>query len=172
MIITISGRPGSGKSTVCKLVAKELHLKHYSTGEFMRSIAKNKGISLLELLKLAEKDNSIDEELDERQRSLALNEDNFIIDARIGFFFIPWSFKIYLDVSLDEAARRVSKRENISFNKAKEESSQRLKSEHKRYLDLYDVNYEDKKHFDLVINTDDKTPKEICNIIVNAAKSL
>ena len=64
MIITISGKAGSGKSTIAKELAKKLKLKHYSIGDLMRQIAKEKNISLIELSKLAEKDNSIDKELD------------------------------------------------------------------------------------------------------------
>ena len=46
MIITISGIAGSGKSTVAKLLAKKLNCKHYSVGDFMRQIAKEKNIPL------------------------------------------------------------------------------------------------------------------------------
>lgn len=172
MIVTISGRPGSGKSTVSKLVAKRLGFKHFSTGDFMRQMAKDRGLSLLELSKIAEGDDSIDFELDERQRKLAFNEDNFVIDARLGFYFIPFSFKVYLDVSLDEAARRISGRESLSFEDALSKSKIRMESEHKRYLEKYEVNYEDKKHFDLVISTDDKSVDEIVSLVVDAAKSL
>ncbi len=172
MIITISGRPGSGKSTVSKLVAKKMNLKHYSTGDFMRLMASNRKLSLLELSKLAETDSSIDEELDERQRSLALNEDDFVIDARLAFYFIPFSFKVFLQVSEEVAANRISGRETLTKQEALEKTRERLNSEHKRYLDLYNVNYEDKKHFNLVINTDDKLPDEIAQIIQDSAKSL
>ena len=51
MIITISGTPGSGKSTVAKMIATKLGFKHYSTGDFMRQMAKERGISLEELSK-------------------------------------------------------------------------------------------------------------------------
>ncbi len=61
MIITISGKAGSGKSTIAKQLAKKLGLKHYSTGDFMRQMAKDKGVSLLELSRIAEKDKSIDQ---------------------------------------------------------------------------------------------------------------
>lgn len=172
MIITISGRPGSGKSTVSKLVAKNLSLKHYSTGDFMRQMAKDKGMTLLELSKQAEKDKRIDEELDERQRSLALNENYFVIDARLGFYFIPFSFKVFLFVSKEEAAKRIAKRENLSYEDALKQSTTRINSEHKRYKELYGVDYEKEKYFDLIINTDDKTPSEICDLIVNTTKSL
>ena len=100
MIITISGALGSGKSTVAKILVQKFNLKHYSTGDFMREIAVKRGITLLELSKLAETDKSIDEELDERQIKLGEEEDNFIIDARLGWHFIPNSIKIFLDVTL------------------------------------------------------------------------
>ena len=66
MIITISGKAGSGKSTVAKEIARKLELKHYSIGDLMRQMAKEKNISLSELGELAEKDDSIDKELDKK----------------------------------------------------------------------------------------------------------
>ena len=88
MIITISGIAGSGKSTVAKLLAKKLNYKHYSIGDFMREIAKQRKTTLLELSKEAEKDSSIDKELDQKQIELGKTQDNFVIDSRLGFHFI------------------------------------------------------------------------------------
>ncbi|PIN81309.1 cytidylate kinase, partial [Candidatus Woesearchaeota archaeon CG10_big_fil_rev_8_21_14_0_10_32_9] len=65
MKITISGNLGSGKSTVAKMLAKDLGYSHYSTGDFMRKMAEERGITLLELGKIAENDSSIDYELDD-----------------------------------------------------------------------------------------------------------
>ena len=90
MIITISGIAGSGKSTVAKLLAKKLNYKHYSIGDFMRQIAKERKLTLLELSKQAEKDNSIDKELDKKQIELGKTKDNFVIDSRLGFHFCPF----------------------------------------------------------------------------------
>ncbi len=107
MIITISGTPGSGKSTVGKIIAERLKLNHYSTGDLMRTIAKDKGVSLEQLGKIADGDNGeIDRQLDDRQVSLDKNEDNFVIDGRLSFHFIPNSFKIFIDATIEERARR------------------------------------------------------------------
>ena len=62
MIITISGALGSGKSTVAKILVRKFNLKHYSTGDFMREIAAKRGVTLLELSKLAETDKLWDTE--------------------------------------------------------------------------------------------------------------
>ncbi len=109
MIITISGIAGSGKSTVAKLLAKKLNYKHYSIGDFMRELAKERGTTLLELSKEAEKDKSIDKELDKKQTELGKTKDNFVIDSRLGFHFIRNSKKIFLEVQLNEAAKRILK---------------------------------------------------------------
>ena len=55
MIITISGKPGSGKSTIAKILAEKLKLKHYSAGDFRREKAKKLCLSLEEFNKLGEK---------------------------------------------------------------------------------------------------------------------
>mgnify|MGYP006414619685 FL=1 len=147
MIITISGALGSGKSTVAKILVEKFNLKHYSTGDFMREIAAKRGITLLELSKLAETDRSIDKELDNYQIQLGKDEDNFIIDARLGWHFIPDSIKIFLDVNDEEAAKRIFKegrtdeKYNTDLNATLENIKNRRESEIKRYQDYYNQIY-------------------------------
>ena len=171
MIITISGTPGSGKSTVAKSIAKKLKLKHYSTGDYYREMAEKRGLSVLALAKLAEKDRSIDKELDEWQAQLGKKEDNFIIDARLGFHFIPHSIKIYLDA--DEAVRakrifndKVRKEKNITLDETLKNMRMREKSEKQRYIDYYKINPSDKKHYDLVLDTTKLTKPEVMDKII------
>ncbi len=109
MIITISGMIGSGKSTVADELARIFKYKRYSSGDFMRQLAQKKNMSLIELSRIAEKDPEIDREIDKRQIELGQKEDNFVIDGRLAWHFIPKSVKIYLDVSNEEAAKRIYK---------------------------------------------------------------
>jgi len=170
MIITLAGRLGSGKSTVGNKIAEIYHLKKYSTGDFMREMAKERGVSLLELSKMAETDKSIDKELDDRQVKFGQVQDNFIIDARLGWYFIPQSIKIFLDVSYEEAARRiytdkVSDRSAESGNDSIEQTLHNIKtretSERKRYKEYYGLDYMDLKNYDLVVDTTGITLEEV-----------
>ena len=177
MIITISGKPGSGKSTVAELIAKRLSLKHYSIGNFMREIAKEKGISLLELGKIAEKERWVDDELDKRQIELGGREDGFVIDSRLGFHFIPKSVKIFLDVNLDESAKRIfnekrkDEKDNLSLEKTKENVKKRMKSEMVRYKKYYGLNYYDKKHYDFVVDTSEVSIDKVVGTVVGWLKT-
>ena len=175
MIITISGIAGSGKSTAAKLLAKKLNYKHYSVGDFMREIAKEKSITLLELSRQAEKDNSIDKELDKKQIELGKKEDNFVIDSRLGFHFIPKSFKVFLEVDLNEAAKRIlkDKREHEQYKDIQESIEKiktRINSEDKRYKEYYDADYHDKDNYDIVINTTKTQPEEVAEKILKSIK--
>ena len=172
MIITISGALGSGKSTVAKILVRKFNLKHYSTGDFMREISAKRGVTLLELSKLAETDKSIDKELDERQIKLGKEEDDFIIDARLGWHFIPNSVKIFLDVSDEEAARRIFKEDrkdekyNTDLNSTLENIKNRRASEIKRYQDYYNLNYYDHNNYDLVVDTTGIPAEEVAEKII------
>ncbi|MBN2567612.1 nucleoside monophosphate kinase [Candidatus Woesearchaeota archaeon] len=176
MIITIAGKAGSGKSTVGKRLAEMLHLKHYSTGDFMRELAKERGMSLLKLSEVAEKERWVDEALDARQIRLGKEEDGFIIDARIGWHFIPHSIKIFLDVSPEVGARRVTT-DRISDRSAEPENTdigttmrlqeRRERSERLRYERYYGIkDFQDPSHFDLIINTDDDTIEDTADRVM------
>src|SRR3989338_808503 len=98
MRITISGKAGSGKSTVAKLLSEKLGLKHYSIGDLMRVMAVERGLTLVGLNKLAETDKSIDFELDNKLKELGKAKDNFVVDGRLTAFFIPDAeIKVFLD---------------------------------------------------------------------------
>mgnify|MGYP003993939071 FL=1 len=172
MIITISGALGSGKSTVAKILVQKFNLKHYSTGDFMREIAAKREVTLLELSKLAETDRSVDKELDDYQIKLGKDEDNFIIDARLGWHFIPNSIKIFLDVTDEEAAKRIFKegrtdeKYNTDLNSTLENIKNRRASEIKRYLDYYNLNYYDHNNYDLVVDTTEIPAEEVAEKII------
>lgn len=170
-IITIAGKLGSGKSSTAGLVAQILNYKHYSTGDFMRSIANKKGISLAKLNKIAETDDSIDKSLDNHNLEIGKME-NIVLDSRLGFYFIPDSFKVFLELSPDIASERIMEDRKTNTNrhteavdfdtkeKIIESINNRLISERKRYKDLYNIeDHTAHTNFDLIIDTE-KIPLE------------
>ncbi len=176
MIITISGRVGAGKTTAGKLLAKKLRYKFYSMGDVRRQMAKDKGISISELNKIAEKDPTSDVKVDKYQAKLAKREKNLVIDSRLGYFFIQKSVKVFLDADVDERVRRIFKikrRAEAYKNKAdaKKRLLERERSDIKRYKKLYKTNPYDPKHYDLLINTTDSTVKQTVDRILSYLKT-
>jgi CMP/dCMP kinase len=173
VIITISGRPGSGKSVVASRLAEALGIPHVSAGDFMREMAAERGVSILELSRSAQGSDSIDREIDSRTVRLAAEDGDFVMDARLGWHFIPESFKVFLDVSLVEAARRVfeagrgAERENVDLSSTMAAIEARTESERQRYLEFYDLDYTDHDHFDFVQDTSNVTIDEVVAAIVS-----
>lgn len=172
MRITISGKAGSGKSTVAKLLSEKLNLKHYSIGDLMRAMAIEKGISLLEVNKMAEKDISIDSELDDKLKELGRTKDNFVVDGRLTAFFIPNAeIRVFLDADDKTRASRI-----LNENRNQEESrnikdtminiKNREESEKKRYKKFYGIDYLDKKLYNLIIDTTNLTPIQVVEEII------
>lgn len=178
-LITIAGKLGSGKSSTAKMISQILNYKHYSTGDFMRSIANDRKISLAELGKIAETDDSIDKILDDHNLEIGKME-NVVLDSRLGFYFIPESFKVFLELDPEIAAERILEDKKINPNRHTEATglfntkesvvekiNNRLLSERKRYKELYGI--EDQTahdNFDLVIDTSKIPVEEVSQKII------
>src|SRR2546426_8099968 len=85
VLITISGLPGSGKTTVARLVAEQLGLEHVYAGDIFRRQAAARGLSLEEYARQAETDHAIDRALDEQMRARAA-EDDAVLEGRLAAF--------------------------------------------------------------------------------------
>ncbi|MBS3138206.1 cytidylate kinase family protein [Candidatus Woesearchaeota archaeon] len=181
MIISISGKPGSGKTTVANILAKRLHWPQYYIGEIRRKLAAKRDMTLQEYNKLGEKDSSTDTDVDKYQEKLGKTKDNFIIQGRTSFKFIPHSVKVYINVDFSEGARRVwqSLKENPvarnegdipTLTECKKSVRERIASDKKRYKKYYNIDVYNKKHYDIVIDATKKTPKEVADDILKRIK--
>lgn len=169
--ITLTGNLGSGKSSVCKELEK-LGFQIISTGSIFRDIAKEKNMSVIELNELAKNDRSIDDLIDNRSTQLGKELDNVVFDSRLAWHFIPDSFKVFLLVDVNEAAKRVFNGENrnaeqyISEDDALKGLLTRAELEQKRFKELYHINYYDIDNYNLILESTQATPEKIAKELV------
>lgn len=180
-IITIAGNAGSGKSSTADGVAEILDYDRFSSGDFMRAVAESRGVTLEKLHAMAEEDPSIDHEIDKQNMKMGERE-NIVIDSRLAFHFIPYSFKVFLSLDPDVAAKRIFKDKQESSDRDMEEETrskeevrerieERMQSNRRRYKELYDIDYLDESQFDLVIDTDENTLEQVVKEVVKEYKN-
>lgn len=174
MRITISGPPGSGKTTACARLAESLGYRAVVFGKMFRDLAAEKGISLVELGELAEKDPSIDKEIDDRIVDIARAEPDIILESRLSAYMlgrngIP-ALKIYLNASPEVRMARIGGREGVDIEAAVAETVKRQESEAKRYQMYYGIDITDLSVYDLVIDTGDLNPDQVLERILDAVR--
>jgi cytidylate kinase len=167
--ITISGLPGTGKTTVAKLLEKHLGLRYVYSGEIFREMAKKQKMSLEEFGRYCESHREIDEELDRNQLGI-LRKGNVIVEGRIAGWLAYQNHisavKVLLVADISIRVGRIMKREAGDFEKRKKEILKREKSEAMRYKKYYGIDVHDTSIYDVIIDAGDKTPEEIMEIIV------
>lgn len=89
-----------------------------------------------------------------------------------GWYAVPESFKVYLKVELEEAARRAfgdeTRKDSENFKTIEEQKAdieKRYKLENERYFELYGVRKEDESNYDFVLDTTHLTPDQVADKI-------
>ncbi len=176
MHISITGRLGSGKSTVCKIIHDRYGYEIFSTGAIQREIAREMGISTLELNRLMEQDHGLDNKIDETTARLSRErrDERLIFDSRMAWHFAENTFKIFLTVDPTVAAERVmanprdAEERYESVEEARDKLVERSQVEQARFRELYGVDYYDYANYNLVVDSSARTPEEIVDVIWNA----
>lgn len=178
-IITISGKPGSGKSSTADKVAELLGYARYSSGDMVRKILANKGMTLNEYNSKAKKNYDLDAKVDQELRNLR-NKKDIVVDSRLGFYWIPESFKVYLDLDMEIATVRIFKdtvsnnmRSSVSgdltsLNDVSRQVQARMLNEQSRFRKLYGVDPYNLAHFDFVIDTSRQNPQSVAIAVFDA----
>lgn len=183
-IITISGEPASGKSTVINKLKEDyekqgFNVHIFSVGHEFRKIAQEKGLTIEELNEYMTKRENIDKLIDSTvaQRGKEINSklrenDIYIFDSRLAFHNIPDSFSIRLTVDDNVAGKRVfgdNKRGKedtyTSIEEAIEKTHNRKITEVERYKKRYGIDLHDENNYKLVIDTSYSKVEDITQVI-------
>jgi len=184
-IITIAGKPGSGKSSTAKLLAQQLGYDHFSSGDLFREIARSRGQNVKQANLDAEgkqlDEDNIDEMVDRRLREIGQTENNKVIDSRTAWHWMPNSFKVFIDLDLIIASKRIiaamehddvagNRNEHIpeSLEDYAHELGERLASETRRYEQQYDINPYDMTNYDYVIDSGKNSLDQVVEKVIAA----
>lgn len=175
MHITLTGNLGSGKSTIAKIMAEKYGYEIYSTGKIQRELAEERGLTVLEMNKLMQQDHSFDNIIDEKVTQLSKeSKKDLFFDSRLAWHFAENAFKVFLTVSIDEAARRVyndDKRGDVEKYSSQEEAKanliERAHTEDVRYKEIYGLDYFNLNNYDLVLDSTFTKPELLAEILVS-----
>ena len=175
MKITLAGSPGSGKSTLRNMLAEHYGLKLKGTGDFMRELSKKYGYSDITkfISEYVSEHPEIDLQVDEEQRNYGKENDDFVLDAHLGFHFVPDSIRICLRCDTAESARRILEDNKRTTEDAKtvsesiESSVKRREVMRKNYQNLYKVDIDDLNNFDFVLDTTSLSYEEVFEKVIS-----
>ncbi len=183
MIITISGNPGSGKSTIAKLVVQKLRYERVYAGGIMRDTAKEQGLTLEQFMSYLSTNPKVEQEIDYKVRDIAYalerTQKNILVEGRVQYHLIPNSIKIYIKVDAKEGAHRIlkdlqdtqtSQQRNQQTASTIEEviklNEQREETDAQRYQKLYGIDHRIETQYDLVIDTTNITAQQAANKLI------
>lgn len=173
LVIAISGPPGSGKSTLASAIARRLGLRYHSTGAIFRRIAAEKGVSVEELDRIAEKDPSIDLAIDNKAKEEAMRG-NVVVEGHIATWMVKdyADLLVYVTAPIETRAKRVAARDGISIEEARRRIEIREESMRRRFKNLYSIDISDLSIHDIIINTERIDVDTMVKIVLTAIEEI
>ena len=164
--ITVGGLPGTGTSTLCRILEARLGLPYHYAGAIFREEARRRGMTLAEFGLLCQKDPSIDEALDDRQIGL-LRRGGLVLEGRLSGWLasrhrIP-AFKVWVTCDNRERYRRLVQRDGGDIETQREATEAREASEADRYRRYYGADLNDLSRYDLVLDSTQTPPEALAD---------
>ena len=176
MIITLTGMPCSGKSSVAAYLKEKYGFEIIKVSQKMRVEAEKLGMNILEFNEyLLQNDlgGKFDRDLDDWTRELGEKRrgEKLIFDSRLAWHFVPESFKVFLDCSQEvmlerlKGSDRAENEKNVKDENGLNSLMQRVRAEDSRYVKIYGFSYLDKANYDLVVDTSGKNIEQVAEEI-------
>jgi len=176
MRITISGPPGSGKTTVAEKLSNRLSMELVVGGRIFREWAKKMNVSLSDFSEIAEEKDRIDRSMDDYLLSILKEKDSIIVESRLAGWLchlngIP-AFKVFIDASEEVRIKRITESLDTRSGESGEDviraTRERERSEAERYRKYYGIDYGDTSIYDLIVDSTEKSADEVAEVIVSA----
>ncbi len=177
MIITVGGYAGSGKSSLAKRLAKELGYDHYSIGDLQRELASEHGMTIKEWGEYEKDHPEFDQALDDKQKKLGEEKDNFVIDGWLARHFIPHSVKLFLTGDERVRAERInndkrdSEEKNVTVEERIDIMKERQQTARDRWIEFYGFDWMDTTNYDFVVDTTNLGKDEVFKEIMEFVKA-
>lgn len=170
MRVTVSGLPGSGTTSLANLLAKSHSYDLISAGEVFRQMAAERNMDLTSFGRLAREDPAFDRMIDERQKEIAMEHDNIIIEGRLSAWFVPEAdLRVWLFAPMGTRVRRIFARDSPEdMETAAKVTKDREKCESDRYKSFYGIDINDLSPYHLVLNSEYWSVDELGSVVVNA----
>ncbi len=173
LVVAVSGKPGSGKTSLARRLAETLNLRYVSMGQIFRDLARSRNLSLEEFSRVAEEDPSIDRLID----AAAIEEAKkgcVVLDGHITAWIVKdlAHVKILTYAPLEVRADRVARRDRKSFEESLHEIKVREESEKIRYMRYYSIDVDKLDVFDVIINTSLLGEEEVARVATEIVKIL
>lgn len=164
--ITVGGLPGTGTSTLCRVLQGRLGMPYHYAGALFREEAKRRGMSLAEFGALSQKDPSIDEALDDRQLFL-LKKGGIIMEGRLSGWLAQrhklTALKVWVTCDEPIRIRRLVDRDGGTIEAQADATWEREQSEADRYRRYYGVDLTNLSFYDLVLDSTNKLPDQLAD---------
>ncbi len=177
-IITVSGAPGSGKSTVVALVEEKLGFHQLSGGSLFREMAKEQGLTVEEMVHKAKLNPQINLDFDKRilnEVERLAQKHAVIFESRLSGWLTKKdgleAFRVFLVATAKTRALRISEREHIEESEALRLLKVREQEEIESYKGTQGVDLHDEGIYDMVVRTDRLRPIEVRNRIIKGFQS-
>jgi cytidylate kinase len=173
LLISVSGPPGSGKTTAARRAAAELDLELVLGGQVFRTMAAEHGMSLADFGIYAAREPTVDAELDRRLAERAALGD-VVLESRLAGWIVRNEnldgLAVFVECDETTRAERVALREGITVEQALAENVEREKIEHERYFALYGIDINDLSIYDLIVDSGALDADDVAAAIVRAAR--
>ena len=175
-MICISGNIAVGKTEVAEKLSKMLNYSLYKASTAFRQLARDNNMDLVTFNDYVKSNPDIDKNIEAKTQEVIENNNEIIIDARLGFFLSQNAFKVYMVANEDVAAERLfeaskkrgKEEEYTSVDEAKNAIKIRETSEQERYIKLYNVDIHNLDNYDYVIDTTNLSSDEVASKIIKA----
>jgi cytidylate kinase len=154
LLITVSGPPGCGATTLCNKLSEAIDCPYISGGDIFREVAEKHDLTLTQLTAKAQESDEFDRALDERIRDIAEkwggSEKPCIVESRLAGWLAGnhADLRIRLDAPIEIRKERVRDRDETVA-----EMQVREVSEAQRYDSYYEIDVEDREMYDIHLNT-------------------